>query len=159
MCRRLAADDREAGVGVAEHEHCVGACLHHEFIGGVDDVAHGGAEVVADGVEVYFGIGEFEVFEEDAVEVVVVVLAGVGEDYVEVFAAFVDGGCKTDNLGSGADDNEQFQFAIVGEMYVGIIGFHFTTGSKYVSGWLGSKISLQYITVTRSSVSERLMML
>ena len=33
------------------------------------------------------------------------------------------------------------------------------TFSKYVSGFCGSKISLQYITVTRFSVSDRLMML
>ena len=33
------------------------------------------------------------------------------------------------------------------------------TGSKKVSGLFGSKISLQVITVTRSSVSLRLMML
>ena len=35
----------------------------------------------------------------------------------------------------------------------------YLTGSKKVSGLPGSKTSLQYITVTRSSVSERLMML
>ena len=37
--------------------------------------------------------------------------------------------------------------------------FYFSTGSKKVSGRLGSKISLQYITVTRSCVSDKLMIL
>lgn len=41
----------------------------------------------------------------------------------------------------------------------GWISIHCTTGSKKVSGRSGSNVSLQYITVTRSSVSERLMML
>ena len=36
---------------------------------------------------------------------------------------------------------------------------HYFTGSKKVSGLFGLKISLQYITVTKSSVSERLMIL
>ena len=39
------------------------------------------------------------------------------------------------------------------------IRVRYLTFSKKVSGLFGLKISLQYMTVTRSSVSERLMML
>ena len=147
----------EARIGVAQDEEGVGADGLHELVGAVYDVAHGGSEVIADGIHVYFGVLEFQVFEKDSVKVVVVVLAGVGEDYVEVLAAFVDGGCQADYLGACADDNQQFELAVVGEIYIGIVEFH--TGSKNVSGFSGLKISLQYITVTRSSVSERFMML
>ena len=69
--------------------------------------------------------------------------------------AFVDDGSKADNLRTGADDNKEFEFAVVFEL----CHIAYFTGSKNVSGLLGLKTSLQYITVTRSSVSERLMML
>ncbi len=111
----LGSYGRQARVGVAEDEQGVGLRGYHQFVGAVDDVAHGGAEVVADGVHVHFGLGEPEVFEEDAVEAVVVVLAGVGQDDVEVPAALVDGGREADDFGAGADDDEKLQTAVVGE--------------------------------------------
>lgn len=154
----LCCDCGEAGIGVAEDEECIGFDVNHEFVGAVDDVAYGGSEVVTDGIHIHFGIGELEVFEEYAVEIVVVVLACVCEHYIKVFAAFVDGGCEADDFRTRANDYKEFKFAVVGKMDVCIISFHFTE-SKNVSGWLGLKISLQYITVTRSSVGERLMML
>ena len=73
------------------------------------------AEIVADGIHIHFGIGELEVAEEDAVEVVVVVLACVGEDYVEVLAAFVDRCRETDYLRTCANDDEELESAVVGE--------------------------------------------
>ena len=86
----LGADDAQAGVGVAEHEHGIGPRLGEELVGAVDDVAAGGAEVIAHGVHIYLGLGELEVAEEAAVEVVVVVLPRMGEDYVEIAAALID---------------------------------------------------------------------
>ena len=117
------ADDGEAGVGVAQDEDGVGADVDHEPVAAGDYVAHGFAEVAAYGVEVDFGVGEAEVAEEDAVKVVVVVLAGMGEDYVEVLAAFVDDGGETDYLGAGPDDYQQLEFAVVGKSDFILIGF------------------------------------
>lgn len=117
-------DGREAGVGVAEDEECVGVDGRHQLVGTVDDVADGGAEVVTDGIHINLGVFQFEVLEEDAVEVVVVVLAGVGEDYVEVLAALVDGGCQTDDLGACAHDYQQLEFAVAGKLYIFIISLH-----------------------------------
>jgi hypothetical protein len=51
--------------------------------------------------------------EEHAVQVVVVVLAGVGQDNIKIFAGLVDDGGQTDDLRAGADDDEQFQLAVV----------------------------------------------
>ena len=48
----------ETTVGVAENEHSVGFDCRHQLIGSCDDVPDGGAEVVADGIHVNFGIGE-----------------------------------------------------------------------------------------------------
>ncbi len=81
-----------------------------------DDVAHGLPQVFADGVEINIGVGEFEVFEEDTVEVVVIVLAGVGQDGVEVGPAFVDDGCEADDLRAGADDDEELELAVILEL-------------------------------------------
>ena len=83
------------------------------------------------------------------------------KDTVKILAALVDYCCKTEDLWTSANDDQKFETAIVLEGNVAIVCFkvHYSTGSKYVSGLFGLKISLQYITVTRFSVSERLMML
>ena len=122
--KAFGGDGTQAGVGVAEDEQGVGPDVGHEFVGAVDDVADCGTEVVAHGVHIYFGVGESEVFEEYAVEVVVVVLACVCENDIEIFAAFVDCGRKADNLGTSADDYQQFEFTVACKMYVFVIGFH-----------------------------------
>ena len=98
----LGGDGAETGVCVAEDEKGVGLCGHHQLVGAVDDVAYGGAEVITHGVHIDLRGGELQVAEEDAVEVVVVVLAGMGEDYVEVLSAFIYHGGQTDYLRPGA---------------------------------------------------------
>ncbi len=92
----------QAGVGVAEHKDRIGLSFHHQLIRSGDDVAHGFAEIFADGIHIYFGVGEFEIFEEHAVKVVVVVLASVGENHVEIFAASIDDGRKPYDFGTCA---------------------------------------------------------
>ena len=88
----LCTDDAQAGVGVPEDQHGVGLSGRHELVAGVDDVAAGGPQIVPDGVHVDIGILYLQVAEEDAVEVVVVVLSGVGQQRVEVPAGLVDDG-------------------------------------------------------------------
>ena len=119
----LGADDAQAGVGVAEHEHGIGSRLGEELVGAVDDVAAGGAEVIAHGVHIYLGLGELEVAEEDAVEVVVVVLPRMGEDDVEIAAALVDDCGKADDFGARAHDDAKLELAVVLPLYVGIVEF------------------------------------
>ena len=79
----------EAAVGIAQDQYGIWLDLYHELVALVYDVAHGGSKVVTYGIEVDFGVGELKVFEEDAIEVVVVVLAGVCQDYIEVFATLL----------------------------------------------------------------------
>ena len=119
----LGADDAQAGVGVAEHEHGIGPRLGEELVGAVDDVAAGGAEVIAHGVHIYLGLGELEVAEEDAIEIVVVVLPRMGEDYVEIAAALVDDCGKADDFGARAYDDAKLEFAVVLPLYIGIVEF------------------------------------
>ena len=52
----LGAYDAQAAVGVAEHQYGVGACLYHQLVRGVYDVAYGGPEVIAYGIHVYVRI-------------------------------------------------------------------------------------------------------
>ena len=119
----LGADDAQAGVGVAEHEYGIWPRLGEELVGAVDDVAAGGAEVIAHGVHIYLGLGELEVAEEDAVEVVVVVLPRMGEDYVEIAAALVDDCGKADDFGARAHDDAKLELAVVLPLYIGIVEF------------------------------------
>ena len=158
----LRGDGREAAVGVAEDEQCIGLAGDHQLVAAVDNVTDGSAKIVAHGIHVDFGILEAQVLEEHSVQIVVVVLAGVRQKAVEVLAALVDDCGKADDFGAGTHDNQEFQLAVVGKFHVGVIclDFHyFTTFSPNVSGWFGSNCSFAHMTVTRFSVSERLMML
>ena len=103
----LCSDDAEAAIGVAKDQYAVGLGLGEEFVRAVDDIAAGSAKVVTDSIHIDLGLCELQVLEEDAVEVVVVVLACVGENHVKVLAALVDDGGETDDLGARADNDDQ----------------------------------------------------
>lgn len=103
----LCSDNAEAAIGVAKNQYAVGLGLGEELVGAVDDVAAGSAKVVTDSIHIDLGLCELQVFEEDTVEVVVVILACVGENNIKVLAALVDDGGETDNLGARADNDNQ----------------------------------------------------
>ena len=103
----LGSDNAEAAVGVAKDQYAVGLGLGEELVGAIDDVAAGSAKVVTDSIHIDLGFGELQILEEDTVEVVVIILACVGENHVEVLAALVDDGGETDDLGARADNDDQ----------------------------------------------------
>ena len=73
----LGPDDAQAAVGVAQHQHGIGLGGHHQLVALGNDVAHGLAQVTAHGLHVDVRIGQLEVLEEHAIEVVVIVLASM----------------------------------------------------------------------------------
>ena len=157
----------EAAVCVPKHQNRVRLRGGHQLVARIDDVAAGSAEVVTHCVHVYIRVLQFQVAEENTVEVVVVVLPSVCEKHVEVLPRLVDDGGEADDLRPRSHDDQELYPPVVCEVYVRVVYLEFhviqffscSTGSKYVSGRPGSNTSLAYITVTRSSVSERLMML
>ena len=114
----LGRDCGEAAVRVAQDEQGVGLGLGHQPVARGDDVAHGLPQVGAHGVEVDVGVAELEVAEEDAVQGVVVVLPRVREQAVEVAAALLDDLGEADDLGAGADDDQQLEAAVVLELNI-----------------------------------------
>ena len=86
----LCRDGGQAAVGVTQDQKGVGLHLHHQPVARGNDVADRLAQVRAHGVQVDVGVGELQVAEEDAVQGVVVVLPGVGQQAVEVAAALLD---------------------------------------------------------------------
>lgn len=109
----LGADYAEATIGITEYQNSVRLGLYHQFVTLCYDVTHRFTKIGAYCIHIYLRVSKFEIFEEDSVEVVVVVLAGMGKDYVEVFAAFVDYCCKTDDFRAGADNYQEFEFAVI----------------------------------------------
>ena len=103
----LGSDDAEATVGVAKNQYAVRLGLGKELVGAVDDVAAGSAKVVTDSIHIDLGLCELQILEEDTVEVVIVVLACVGENNIKVLAALVDDSGETDELGARADNDDQ----------------------------------------------------
>ena len=103
----LSADDAEAGVGVPQHQDGVGLQLRHQIVAFGDDVPHGLAQGVPHRVQVDVRVGQLQVVEEHTVEVVVVVLAGVGQEGVEILPALGDDRSQADDLRPGAHDDEK----------------------------------------------------
>lgn len=51
--------------------------------------------------------------EEHAVQVIVVVLTSMGQNYIKVFPSLVDDRCQADDFRAGTNNDEQFQLAII----------------------------------------------
>jgi len=130
----------QARVGIAEDEQRIRLDVDHQLVGAVDDVAYRCAKVISDGIHIYLRVAEFEVLEEHAVEVVVVVLACVSKNNVKILAALVDGCGQPDNLRARAYDYQQLEFAIVGKVYVFIIKLHFYILSAFVLNRQNDKV-------------------
>ena len=103
----LCSDNAEAAVGVAKDQYAVRLGLGEELVGTVDDVAASSAKVVTDSIHIDLGLGKLQVLEEYAIEIVVVVLACVGENDIKILTALVDNGGETDDLGARADNDDQ----------------------------------------------------
>ena len=109
----LSPDDAQTGVGVPQHQHSVRLQVHHQIVAFGDDVAHGLAQGVPHRVQIDVRVCQAQVLEEHPIEVIVVVLAGVGQDGIEILPALGDHRRQADDLRPGAHDDEQFQFAVV----------------------------------------------
>ncbi len=120
----LSTNSREAAVRVTENQQGIGLAGDHQLVAAVDDVADGCTEVVADGIHVDFRILEAQVLEEHAVQVVIVVLTGMSQNAVKVLAALVNDRREADDFGASPHDNQEFQFAVIGEFYVGVVSFN-----------------------------------
>ena len=109
----LSSNDTEAGVGVPQHQDGIGLQLRHQVVAFGDDVPHGLAQGVPHCVQVDIRVVQLQVVEEHAVEVVVVVLAGVSQQGIEILPALGDDRGQADDLRPGAHDDEKLQFAVV----------------------------------------------
>ena len=125
----LGADDAEAGVRVPQHQHRIGLDGDHQLIACGDDIAHGFTQVRADSVHVNLRVSELQVLEEHTVKVVIIVLARMRQDCVEVLPALIDHGRQPDNLRPRSHNDEKLEFAVVGERNLAII-HNYSTGSK-----------------------------
>ena len=109
ILRRLAGKHREAGVGVAQHQHRVGLLPRQHPVGLDDDPADGLAGRVAHRFERVVRAAKAEIAEEDGVEFVVVVLAGVDQHMVEVGVEGRDHPRQPDQFRPRADDGHHLE--------------------------------------------------
>ena len=108
----LGADHGQTAVRVAENEHSVRLELDHRLVRGGNDVAHRLTEVRADGVQIQLRRVQTEISEEDAVERIVIVLAGMDQQRVEILPALFDDGGKADDLRARAHDDHQLDLTV-----------------------------------------------
>ena len=121
----LGTDDGKAAVGIAQHQHGIRADSSHQLVALGDDVAHRFAEVGAHGVHIDLRVGQLQIMEKDAVQIIVVVLTGVGQNDIKILAGLIDDGCKPDDLRPGADDDKQFQLAVIFKRNAAVISHGF----------------------------------
>ena len=109
----LRADDAEAAVRVAQHQHRIGLDLHHQLVTLRDDIAHGLAEVRAHGVHVHIRVRQLQVLEKHPIQVVIIVLPRMRQDRVEVLPALVNHGRQPDNLRTRPHDDQKLQLSVI----------------------------------------------
>ena len=114
----LCPDDGKAAVGVTKNEDSIGLDSSHQLVALCNDVAAGFTEVFPDCVQIHIRIGKLQVSKKYAVQVVVVILTCVGENHVKIYTSFVNHSGKTDDLRPCANDDQQFQFAVVLKMNI-----------------------------------------
>ncbi len=107
------ADHGETTVRIAEDEDGVGLEFDHRLIARRDNIAHRFAEVGADRVQIQFRIGESEIFKEDAVERIVVILTGMDQNRIEILPRLLNNGGEPNNLRPRPDDNHQFDLSVL----------------------------------------------
>ena len=109
----LCSDYAETTVGITQNKNSVRLGLYHQFVALGNDIAHSFTKVCTHCIHIYLRVCKLKVFEEHSVEVVIVVLAGVCENHIKILAAFVDDRCKSDDFRTGADNNKEFEFAVI----------------------------------------------
>ncbi|MNL15546.1 hypothetical protein D3C87_1365370 [compost metagenome] len=113
--RNLAAlgrNHREAAVGVAQHQHGFGLHLAQHLVHRDDEVADGvrRAGGVGRAVQKVVGLAHAQVVEEDLVEFVVVVLAGMHEHVFAMLVQPSQHARQANDFGPGADHGHDFEF-------------------------------------------------
>ena len=96
----------QAGVGIAQDQHGIRLSLYHQLVRSINDVAHRGAKVVAYRIHINLSVLQLQVFKENTIQVIVVVLARMRQDGVKILATFVDYRSQTDNFRAGTHNNQ-----------------------------------------------------
>ena len=126
--KALGSDDGEAAVRVPENEDGIGFRLDHRLIAFRDDVPHGFPKVLAHRVEVEVRRFDLKIAEEDSIEVVIVILAGVNEEGIEIFPGLVDDRGEANDLGPSPHDDHQLELAVVLKMHICPLSFNHVDG-------------------------------
>ena len=117
----LRADDGKTAVRIAQHQHGIRLDGDRQLVALRNDIAHRFAEIRAHRVHVHLRIVQFQIAEEHAVEIVVVVLTSVRQNRIEILPAFCDNCRQSNDLRACTDDDQQLQFAIIFKGYITII--------------------------------------
>ncbi len=109
----LGPDHAQAGVRVTQHQHGIRLDLHHQLVALGDDIAHRLAQVYPHGIHVHIRVRELQVLEEYPIQIVVIVLARVRQDRVEVFPALVDNRRQPDDFRPRPHDDQKLQLPVI----------------------------------------------
>ncbi len=108
----LGGDRREAAVGVAEDQHHVGLVRRQGLVAAGDDVGDRLRSALGSGFEETVGLPQAEAVEEDLVQLVVVVLAGVHQHVLEGAVELGNDAGELDDLGPRAHDRHDLHASL-----------------------------------------------
>ena len=63
----LGRDSRQAGIGIPENQQCIGLYLCHQLIRAIDNIADGCAQIIANGIHIYFRSVQFQILKKHTV--------------------------------------------------------------------------------------------
>ena len=73
--KTLGPHNRKTAIRISKHQYRIGLYLHHQIIAAGNNVAHGLTQPIAYAVQINVGISQLQIFEEYAVQAIVIVLA------------------------------------------------------------------------------------
>ena len=109
----LRADDAQTRVRIPQHQHRIGLHLDHQLVALRNDIAHRLPQIGPDGLHVDIRVSELQVLEEHAIEVVIIILSGVGQQAVEILPALVDHRRQPDDLRPRPHNNQKLQLPVI----------------------------------------------
>ena len=105
----LCHDTGDGGIGISENQYSIGLFLQEDFFYTDERFAQNMAKRRRVNVKIIVGFAQPEVFKEDLIELVIVVLSCMNHFVINVLLQPFNHGCKTNDFRTSANNRENFQ--------------------------------------------------
>src|SRR5260221_12451851 len=151
----LGRDDRETAIRIAEEKQGIGLLLAHPLVGLRDDVGNGLRRRFASRAQEMVGLTQSQAVEEDLVELVVVVLAGVHQHVLHGAIELGNDAGELDDLGTRADQRHHLHAGTrPWRPKRSVVAFAFSTVSAELNSPLSAFFSFVALRLSSGSIGR-----